>query len=91
MADLGMVIVGAGEAGARAAVELRTEDQEGRLWFFESETKEVHDLHLLQKHDPVNGDTWVNLLGHWPTFGKLQKAHFHPRQTPDRKWIIGDL
>lgn len=63
-------------------------DEAGRLWFFENETKDVHDLHFLIAHDPDRGDRWMKLFGNWQTYGLEQKSHFHPRLTPDRNWIL---
>lgn len=70
-------------------------DPEGRLWFFENADKTfqndhhvTHDLRFLVRHDPDGQDDWLNLTGHWPTYGNGQKAHFHPQVMPDRKWIL---
>ena len=75
-------------------------DPQGRLWFFENqqrghkrssqtrETDGVHDIHFLQAHKPQGADTWLKLMGDWPTYGGGQSSHFHPQVTPDRKWIL---
>jgi hypothetical protein len=68
-------------------------DDEGRLWFYENykstgNNEGVHDMYFLERHDPVNGDEWKKLFDNWSTFGGGQSAHFHPRVTPDRKWIL---
>ena len=67
-------------------------DDEGKLWFYENEKHDgdfcYHDMYYLAKHDEKSGDEWVKLIGHWPTHGGGQNSHFHPRLTPDRKWIL---
>jgi hypothetical protein len=60
-------------------------DPQGRLFFYENSSSETHDLRLLTRHDP---DEWQMLAGNWPTYGRGQKSHFHPRLTDDRQWII---
>ena len=63
-------------------------DPEGRSWFFETQRQQgaTHELLFLKESDGVRSD-WQVLSGHWPTFGSGQKSHFHPRLTPDRRWI----
>ncbi len=65
-------------------------DPEGLLWFYENEHRAagVHDLHFLARHRPDGEDEWVALTGDWATYGGGQKAHFHPRLSPDREWIL---
>lgn len=67
-------------------------DPEGRLWFYENSSAwdkfDVHDIHCLLSVDRRKGTQWMRLTGTWPTYGGGQKAHFHPRLTPDRKWIL---
>jgi hypothetical protein len=69
-------------------------DPEGRLWFYENDNRrepgdgDVHDLWALLGLDADHGDRWLRLVGNWPTYGGGQKAHFHPRLTPDRRWIL---
>ncbi len=63
-------------------------DPEGRLWFFENSSRDGHDLRFLVRHDPRGQDKWISLTGHWPTFGKGQKSHFHPQLLPDREWAL---
>lgn len=73
-------------------------DPEGLLWFYEScapapwiepdWTKHVHDMRFLIRHDLNGDDEWLDLFGHWPTYGGGQKAHFHPQVSPDRRWIL---
>jgi hypothetical protein len=36
----------------------------------------------------VSPELPTRLVGNWPTYGGGQKAHFHPRLTPDRRWIL---
>lgn len=62
-------------------------DPDGRLWIFENKGA-AHDVRFLVRHDPTGQDTWLNLTGHWPTYGGGQKAHFHPQVTPDRNWML---
>lgn len=62
-------------------------DPEGRLWFYESAVRRgPHDMYALVRLD--DGDEWLRLTGHWPTYGRGQKSHFHPQLTPDRAWIL---
>lgn len=64
-------------------------DPEGRLWFYENaDGNALHDMHALVRLGLEDGGQWIRLTGHWPTYGGGQKAHFHPRLTPDRKWIL---
>lgn len=63
-------------------------DAEGLLWFYENQSDALHDLHFLARHNPGGDDQWLQLCSDWPTFGKGQKAHFHPQVTPDRRWIL---
>ncbi len=65
-------------------------DPDGLLWFYENEGKTVHDLWLLDSHDPNGTDTWLALTGDWPAFGDIdaQKAHFHPQVVLDRQWML---
>jgi hypothetical protein len=65
-------------------------DPDGLLWFYENHHRptDQHDLHFLVRHDPGSEDEWLALTGNWPTYGRGQKAHFHPRLTPDRRWIL---
>ena len=65
-------------------------DPEGRIWFYENcdFEKNIHDMYLLMKHDPKKGDKWVKLFGNWPTYKGGQSSHYHPRITPDRRWIL---
>lgn len=65
-------------------------DEEAKIWFYENcdFEKNVHDMYLLTNHDAEKGDNWVKLFGNWPTYGGGQSSHFHPRITPDRKWVL---
>lgn len=64
-------------------------DPEGRLWFYENaDDNRLHDMYALVRLDPKGRGRWLRLTGNWPTYGGGQKAHFHPRLTPDRKWIL---
>ncbi|NOU88739.1 ferredoxin reductase [Paenibacillus sp. LMG 31460] len=56
MADLGMVIVGAGEAGARAAVELRTEGWSGSITLIGKEKLAPYERPPLSKSSLVGED-----------------------------------
>jgi 3-phenylpropionate/trans-cinnamate dioxygenase ferredoxin reductase subunit len=49
MADFGMVIVGAGEAGARAAIELRTQGWDGSITLIGEETRAPYERPPLSK------------------------------------------
>ena len=73
-------------------------DPRGQLWFFENEdpppwqepdpAHRTHDLWFLEQHGTDGGDRWQRLMGNWPSFGRGQKAHFHPQLSPDRRWIL---
>jgi hypothetical protein len=68
-------------------------DPQGRLWFYENADSftdpKVHDLWFLAALDHDGGDhRWQRLTGHWMCYGKGQRAHFHPRLTPDRRWLL---
>jgi hypothetical protein len=67
-------------------------DPEGRLFFYENSSAwdqfAVHDMYALVRLDRAKGNQWRRLTGNWPTYVGGQKAHFHPRITPDRKWIL---
>jgi 3-phenylpropionate/trans-cinnamate dioxygenase ferredoxin reductase subunit len=56
MADLGMVIVGAGEAGARAAVELRTEGWSGPITLIGKEKLAPYERPPLSKSSLIDED-----------------------------------
>jgi hypothetical protein len=63
-------------------------DPAGEWFVYESQTDAGSELWALQEYD-VDGDhTWECLVGDWPTNGGGQKAHFHPRLTPDREWLV---
>ena len=61
-------------------------DPEGRLWFWESSRK--HHLEYLKGFDQNKKPVFEKLTGEWATYGKLQKSHFHPQLTPNRRKII---
>ncbi len=64
-------------------------DPQGRLWFYENaDGEKLHDMYALVQVDKQEGTKWLRLTGNWPTYGGGQKAHFHPRLTPDRRWIL---
>ena len=65
-------------------------DPAGRLLLFENQNAETdrHDMWYLARYRESGDQEWNRLIGHWPTYGGGQKAHFHPRMTPDRNWII---
>lgn len=54
MKDYGMVIVGAGEAGARAAVELRTQGWTGAITMIGNEGRHPYERPPLSKHQLVD-------------------------------------
>ena len=64
-------------------------DPAGRLFLYETVTEpdEAHALYALTEHRPDGTDDWEPLIDDWPTYGGGQKAHFHPRLTPDRDWV----
>lgn len=68
-------------------------DPAGRLWFYENANSftnpKMHDLWFLAALDHDAGKhRWQRLSGHWECYGKGQRAHFHPRLTPDRRWLL---
>jgi len=68
-------------------------DPEGRLFFYENMNYDesgthCHNMYYLESLYSDN-PIFKLLLGHRDSFiEKAQKAHFHPRMTPDRKHII---
>ena len=42
----------------------------------------------LKSLNSETGGDFIDLTGHWKTYGPKQKSHFHPQLTPDRKWIL---
>lgn len=75
---------------AEGEVQLHRVDLATGEWFYENHGPDVHELQLLERHDPTGSDTWLDLTGNWPTYGDpdSQKAHFHPQVVLDRKWIL---
>jgi hypothetical protein len=68
-------------------------DPTGRLLLYENSTDwdrfETHDMYALVRIDTQAGNhEWLRLTGSWPAFVGGQKAHFHPRVTPDRNWVL---
>jgi hypothetical protein len=63
-------------------------DPAGHLFLYETETDAGHELRALVDHDPDGDDEWEALVDGWETCGGGQKAHFHPRMTPDRDWVL---
>lgn len=68
-------------------------DPAGSIFFYENSTGwdrfDEHDMYALVRLDrEQRKHTWLRLTGTWPTYIGGQKAHFHPRITPDRKWIL---
>lgn len=63
-------------------------DPAGELFFYETTGGGSHRVCYLARHDPGGEDDWQPLVGDWPTYGGGQKAHFHPRLTPDRDWLL---
>jgi hypothetical protein len=68
-------------------------DPEGRIFFYENSSAwdkfDVHQIVALVRLDHERRThQWLPLTGNWPTYVGGQKAHFHPRITPDRNWIL---
>jgi len=63
-------------------------DPDGKLFFYETQSDHGHEIRYLAHHRPDGEDDWERIVGDWPTYGGGQKAHFHPRMTPDRDWIV---
>lgn len=68
-------------------------DSEGKLFFYENMKSDesgvkLHNMYYLESlynNEPV----FKKLLGHRESYiEKAQKAHFHPRLTPDRNYVI---
>ena len=68
-------------------------DPEGKLFFYENMVYNehgttLHNMHYIEKFADGN-PMFRLLLGHRKSFiEKAQKAHFHPRLTPDRNFVI---
>ncbi len=63
-------------------------DPDGRLFFYETDGEKGHELRYLRRYREDGDHEWGQLVGDWPTYGGGQKAHFHPRMTPDRDWVV---
>lgn len=68
-------------------------DYEGRLFFYENMNYDDNgvNLHNMYYLDSLynNKPVFKKLLGHRDSYiDKAQKAHFHPRLTPDRNYVI---
>ncbi|MFW6007017.1 MAG: oligogalacturonate lyase family protein [Halanaerobiales bacterium] len=60
-------------------------DPEGKIWFFDNKSEEIY---YLKRHNKNGEDSWQKLFHSWETYGGGQKAHYHPRITEDRKWML---
>lgn len=63
-------------------------DPAGTLFFYETEGENGHEIRYLDRYRGTGSHEWGRIVGDWPTYGGGQKAHFHPRMTPDRNWIV---
>jgi len=63
-------------------------DPDGKLFFYETQSEDGHEIRYLERYRPEGENEWGRLVRDWPTYGGGQKAHFHPRMTPDRDWIV---
>ena len=63
-------------------------DPAGELFFYENETDSRHEIQYLARYRSDDDLEWETVVGDWPTYGAGQKAHFHPRLTPDRNWMV---
>ena len=65
-------------------------DPEGRLWFYESTGAET-ERHTMSFFPRLSADRLnepMPLIGKMKTYWVGQRAHFHPRVTPDRRFIL---
>lgn len=63
-------------------------DPDGVLFFYETMTGTGHEIRYLHRYRDDGPSEWRTLVGDWPTYGGGQKAHFHPRMTADRDWVV---
>mgnify|MGYP006284637537 CR=1 FL=1 len=73
-------------------------DPEGLFWFFETcypppwqeagPAGRRHTFQFVHAWQPDDTPVWQTLCGNWPTYGHGQKSHFHPRLSPDGRWLL---
>jgi len=61
-------------------------DPEGKLFFWE--ISKNHHIEYLKGFDSQKNPIFEKIIGEWPTYGQMQKSHFHPQLTPDRNWLL---
>jgi hypothetical protein len=59
-------------------------DPLGRLFFYQVGKETIQ---VMKTFDSAGNHEWISLFDDWPTFGKGQKTHFHPRLLPGRRWL----
>jgi len=67
------------------------QDPLGRLFFYQVGEDRIR---VMTDYSAAGDHRWLDLFGSWPTCGRGQKAHFHPRLLPGRQWLQmvgGDL
>lgn len=70
-------------------------DPKGDLIFYENLNYDdtgihCHNMYKMSRYEPDGQCAWELLMGNRPTFGSRssQKSHFHPRVTPDNRYIL---
>ena len=59
-------------------------DPEGRVFFYQ---RKRDRLQAIRRFDSDGEHEWQDLIGSWATYGRGQKAHFHPRFVLNGKWM----
>ena len=59
-------------------------DPAGGLFFYQRGRDRVQ---AIRRFDPGGDHEWTDLTGSWRTFGRGQKAHFHPRLVCGGRWM----
>ena len=65
-------------------------DPEGRLWFYEADgpAGEAKAIHYFPRLERGATNSAARLTSEIRTFWTGQRAHLHPRITPDRNWLL---
>lgn len=60
-------------------------DPAGNLLFYQVGRDRVQ---VMQRFSEEGRHDWLDLFGAWPTYGRGQKTHFHPRLVLGRRWML---
>lgn len=59
-------------------------DPAGTLFFYQVGADRIE---VMRRFDAGGDHDWQDLFGAWPSYGRGQKAHFHPRLVLGRRWM----